>query len=172
MSTSTLRPIAPAAGPSSHSSQHHGHHHHRPRARQRSTSRSSSSPSPPPDTPPLPREKRRSFSSRSPVGQNRRYLKYDTSPLQSVFIPNNAEYDGGKREGEGGFSTVYGASASSILGESSGEGSGDDRFVSARGGVETEVEAVWDGKRRSSEEVDRLTLGKGSTSELNLPERV
>lgn len=68
-------------------------------------------------------------------------------------------------DGDTGFST-YGASASSLMGDSDGE-RGLDRFVSARGGEETEVEELKDLKKSSSEEVDKLALGKGSTGEIN-----
>lgn len=65
---------------------------------------------------------------------------------------------------ENGFSTQYGASASSPPGRSDHE-VGEDWFVSARGGEETEVEMDKRGKRLSSmQEKDRQPSSDGLSS--------
>lgn len=72
----------------------------------------------------------------------------------------------------GGFSTVYGASASSQAGFSEGEYEEEDRFVSARGGEETEMEgsrapASLAAYRRSSgekEDMQRENLSAGGSA--------
>lgn len=195
VSTSTLFPDYPSAGPSSHAhsaqARHHvqahthAHHHRSPRVRPRSESRSSSSPSPPPASPrPLPsinRPPRRSFSSRSPgAAANRRSSKHDSSPLNGSFVPLESptiSLD------DTDFSTRYGASASSPGVRSASEYE-EDRYVSYRGGDETEKEAdtsMFRKRGRTSSAENELGAGSGSPngaalrrdgSDVTLPDRV
>ena len=165
MSTSTIRQVNARAGPSTHSgvphSHGHGHGHNHnyrssPRQRPRSVSRSSSSPSPPPTSAILPsatKAPRRSFSRSPGAIANRRVSKHEASPLNGMHAPppeSPLSFD------EGGFSTQYGASASSPP-RRSGNDIGEDWFVSARGGEETEVEAE---ERKQRTGVESM-LGKG-----------
>ncbi|WVO14642.1 hypothetical protein L204_102279 [Cryptococcus depauperatus] len=124
------------------------HHHHRRHSRPRSVSLSSSSPSPPPlrhsspQNSPLPlhspKDKRRSFSTG-------KHLKV---PIRGP-LPNFASRSGDDPlwdEINDGFSTQYGASASSVASVSVNE----PRFL-GRGSVTTETEA--EGRRRGTPDV-------------------
>ena len=158
-----------------HPHRHHITHTHRSsRARPRSVSRSSSSPSPPPSAPKAMGsstrgEKRRSFSSRSPGGiVNRRQSKisaYESSPLHASTsaYPNSGSglhtgYPGHSlavEETEAGFSTQYGASASSP-GLATASEREDDRYL----GDETEV----DNRKRKRTSGDSASLANWASS--------
>ena len=159
-------------------------HHRSPRPRARSVSRSSSSPSPPPsgkNDSSTGREKRRSSSSRPPA-PNGRYLhagrgtprnvtgsgsrpivQFSSQPEYPEPISPSPSSPTASLDGDGaGFSTQYGASASSPGGASGSEGE-MDHFVSARG-EETETETLVAStsgmeKRRSWQAQEDVVLG-------------
>lgn len=106
------------------------------------------------------------------MGNGRRSSKYEVSSLNESHLPPSPEspvVGWGEKDGEG-FSTVYGASASSRGGASESEVE-EDRFVSARGGEETEVDHTQSlAFRRSSgekERQDRSSVSGGSGQQMD-----